>query len=255
MASAPKPNLPLDGKVALVTGASHGLGRVIAVRLAEAGANLVIGYRSEEAEAQKVVEAVQDAAGDAIAVQSDVVDPASVARLFERAIGQFGDLDIVVANAGVELIDTPITEIDDAAHDRVTRINVYGTFYTLREAARHVSAGGRIVVISSTTTIVANAGFTAYAGSKAAGKLYVECLAQELGPRGITVNSVIPGPLDDAGVLLDAPDDAKAAMSALSPFGRMGRSDDIGGVVAFVAGPEAGWISGQHIVVNGAAKI
>ncbi len=248
-------NGPLSGKTALVTGASRGLGKAIAARLAADGAKVAVNYRSGEAEAREVVNAIEAAGGQAIAVQADVVDSKAVADLFSQAVDTFGAIDIVVANAGVELIDTPITEIDDEAHDRVTRINVYGTFYTLREAARHVRDGGRVIVISSTTTLVPNAGFTAYAGSKAAGKLYVETLAQELGARGITVNSVIPGPLDDAGVLLDAPEEAKAQMSALSPFGRMGRSGDIDGVVAFVAGPDAGWISGQHITANGAAKI
>ncbi len=246
---------PLNGKTALITGASRGLGKVIALRLAADGAQVVVNYRSGEAEAREVVHEVEAAGGKAIAVQADVVDSKAVADLFDQAETVFGGVDIVVANAGVELIDTPITEIDDEAHDRVTRINVYGTFYTLREAAAHVRDGGRVIVISSTTTIHTNGGFTAYAGSKAAGKTYVECLAQELGSRDITVNSVIPGPLGDAGVLLDAPDDAKAEMSALSPFGRMGRSEDIDGVVAFVAGPNAGWISGQHITANGAAKI
>ena len=246
---------PLADKVALITGASRGLGRAIARRLADDGAAVIVNYRSDEGEANSLVEAIERSGGKAIAVQADVVDSAAVSSLFQQAVDAYGGIDIVVANAGVELIDTPITEIDDAAHDSVTRINVYGTFYTLREAARHVRDDGRVIVISSTTTLVPNAGFTAYAGSKAAGKLYVETLAQELGPRGITVNSVIPGPLGDAGVLRDAPDEAKADMASLSPFGRMGRSGDIDGVVAFVAGPDAGWISGQHIVANGAAKI
>ena len=245
----------LAGKVAIVTGASRGVGRAIATRLGEEGAKVVINYRNRSDAADEVVESIQSAGSEAISVVADVTRVADIERLFVAAIETFGKPDIVIANAGIELIDTPITSVNEQQFDDLYRVNVKGTYFVLREAARHLNDGGRLIVIGSTTTIHANAGFSAYAGSKAAGRLYVETLAQELGPRQITVNSVIPGPLSDAGVLVDAPADAVREMSGLSPMGRMGTSNDVHGAVAFLAADEAQWISGQHLVVNGAAKI
>ena len=247
--------MTMKGKVALITGASRGLGVALARRLAREGAAVALTYNSDAAAAHKHVEDLIAEGAQAMAVGGDIGDPTAVKAMFAAVLERFGKIDIVVANAGRELIDTPITEIDDAMFESVTRTNVYGTFYTLRESARHVADGGRIVLISSTTTIVANAGFTAYAGSKAAGKLYVECLAQEMGKRGITVNSVVPGPLRDAGVIANLKEADYQALAQLSPFGRLGAVADIEGAVAFLASDAAGWISGHHLVVNGAAKV
>lgn len=247
--------MKLTNKVALITGASRGLGLSLARRLAREGAAVALTYNSDARSANEHVAALIAEGAQAMAVGGDIGNSADVDAMFAAVLQRFGRIDIVVANAGRELIDTPITEIDDAMFDNVTRTNVYGTFYTLRESARHVSDGGRIVLISSTTTIVPNAGFTAYAGSKASGKLYVECLAQELGRRGITVNSVVPGPLRDAGVIADLKEADYAALARLSPFNRLGSVADVEGAVAFLSSDDAGWISGHHLVVNGAAKV
>jgi 3-oxoacyl-[acyl-carrier protein] reductase len=247
--------MTMKNKVALITGASRGLGLALARRLAREGAAVALTYNSDAASAEQHVQALIAEGAQAMAVGGDIGDPVAVKAMFAAVLERFGKIDIVVANAGRELIDTPITDIDDAMFESVTRTNVYGTFYTLRESARHVRDGGRIVLISSSTTIVANAGFTAYAGSKAAGKLYVECLAQELGKRNITVNSVVPGPLRDAGVIATLQEADYQAMAQLSPFGRLGGVADVEGAVAFLASDEAQWISGHHLVVNGAAKI
>ena len=247
--------MKLKNKVALITGASRGLGLALARRLAREGAAVALTYNTDAKAANEHVQALIAEGAQAMAVGGDIGRSEDVNAMFAAVLERFGKIDIVVANAGRELIDTPITEIDDAMFDSVTRTNVYGTFYTLRESARHVSDGGRIVLISSTTTIVSNPGFTAYAGSKAAGKLYVECLAQELGKRNITVNSVVPGPLRDAGVIANLKEADYQALAQLSPFGRLGAVADVEGAVVFLTSDDANWISGHHLVVNGAAKV
>jgi 3-oxoacyl-[acyl-carrier protein] reductase len=245
----------MTNKVVLITGASRGLGLGLARRFAKEGAAVALTYNSDAVAAARNVEALVADGAQAMAVGGDVSDPEAVNAIFAAVLARFGRIDIVVANAGRELIDTPITDIDNATFEDVTRTNVFGTFYTLRESARHVTDGGRIIVISSTTTIVPNAGFTAYAGSKAAGRLYVECLAQELGARNITVNGVVPGPLRDAGVIANLPDSDYQALAQLSPFVRLGTVADVEGAVLFLASDDAAWVSGHHLVVNGAAKV
>jgi len=245
----------MTNKVVLITGASRGLGLGLARRFAKEGAAVALTYNSDEAAAARNVAALVAEGAQAMAVGGDVSDPDAVNAMFAAVLARFGRIDIVVANAGRELIDTPITEIDNAMFEQVTKTNVFGTFYTLRESARHVTDGGRIIVISSTTTIVPNAGFTAYAGSKAAGRLYVECLAQELGKRNITVNGVVPGPLRDAGVIANLQESDYQALAQLSPFGRLGSVADVEGAVIFLASDDAAWVSGHHLVVSGAAKV
>jgi 3-oxoacyl-[acyl-carrier protein] reductase len=245
----------MTDKVVLVTGASRGLGLSLARRFAKEGAAVALTYNSDAESAARNVEALVADGAKAMAVGGDVGDPDAVNAMFAEVLARFGRIDVVVANAGRELIDTPITEIDNAMFESVTKTNVYGTFFTLRESARHVEDGGRIIVISSTTTIVPNAGFTAYAGSKAAGRLYVECLAQELGKRNITVNGVVPGPLRDAGVIAKLQESDYQALANLSPFKRIGSIADVEGAVLFLASDDAQWISGHHLVVNGAAKV
>ena len=245
----------MTNKVVLVTGASRGLGLSLARRFAKEGAAVALTYNSDAESAARNVQALVAEGAQAMAVGGDVGDPDAVNAMFAEVLARFGRIDVVVANAGRELIDTPITEIDNAMFESVTKTNVYGTFFTLRESARHVQDGGRIIVISSTTTIVPNAGFTAYAGSKAAGRLYVECLAQELGKRNITVNGVVPGPLRDAGVIAKLQESDYEALASLSPFGRIGSIADVEGAVLFLASDDAQWISGHHLVVNGAAKV
>ena len=245
----------MTDKVVLVTGASRGLGLSLARRFAKEGAAVALTYNSDAESAARNVEALVADGAKAMAVGGDVGDPDAVNAMFAEVLARFGRIDVVVANAGRELIDTPITEIDNAMFESVTKTNVYGTFFTLRESARHLEDGGRIIVISSTTTIVPNAGFTAYAGSKAAGRLYVECLAQELGKRNITVNGVVPGPLRDAGVIAKLQESDYQALANLSPFKRIGSIADVEGAVLFLASDDAQWISGHHLVVNGAAKV
>ncbi|KPF70557.1 hypothetical protein IP84_02355 [beta proteobacterium AAP99] len=248
-------SLNQGGPVTLVTGGTRGVGRAIAERLARAGHRLMLNYAGNAAAADAARTAVEALGGEALTLAGDVASATDVEALFQAAQARFGRVDHVVVNAGIELIDTPIVDIKPEAFDRLLAVNARGAFLTMQAAARHLPDGGRIVQIGSTTTLFPHAGFTAYAASKAVGRMLVDVLAKELGPRGITVNSVIPGPLSDAGVLLDAPLDAKQWMASLSPLARMGTSHDAAGAVAFLLSPEAGFVSGHHLVVNGAATI
>lgn len=244
--------MALTGKVAIVTGASQGIGRAIALGLARAGAAVVVNYSSSEAAAAAVVADIEGEGGTAAAIQADISQAAAVERLFAETIARFGAVQIVVCNAGVAM-RASFAETSEADFDRVFAINVKGTFLTFQAAARHLQEGGRIVYISSSATVHPQAGLAVYAASKAAPKLLVESLAQELGERQITVNSVMPGPTTP-GMFDNAPESEKQAAAASSPFGRIGRAAEIADVVAFLASPEAQWITGQHILANGGAK-
>lgn len=244
---------PLNGKVAIVTGAARSIGRAIAERLARDGAAVVINYRSRDAEAQEAVQAIEAVGGRALAVPGDLTDVAAIEELFRTAVRAFGRVDIVVANAGVTM-RVPLQEITEADYDRLFGVNTRSTLFVLREAARHLSEGGRIVNISSSTTEFPSPGLGLYAASKAAAKVAVAVLAKELAPRGITVNSLVVG-ATDAGFLDDFAEEEKVTLKQLHPFGRLGTPEDAADAVAFLASRDARWISGQSVLANGAAAV
>jgi 3-oxoacyl-[acyl-carrier protein] reductase len=245
------PARDLQGKVAIVTGGPKSIGAAIARALAGRGVAVVVNYRSSATQADALVEELRDGGGRAAAVQADVADVADLRRLFDETERLFGAPDIVVANAGVPAQE-PLAQVSEAQYDAVFAVNTRGVFFTLQEAARRISDGGRIINISSSQTVHPAERFAVYAGSKAAPKLFVEVLAQELGSRQVTVNSVVAGPID-AGFLDKAPADYKQRLSKASPMGRLGTPEDIADVVAFLASDASRWISGQHLVVDGAA--
>jgi 3-oxoacyl-[acyl-carrier protein] reductase len=249
--------MSLQGKTALITGGSRGIGAAIAARLAEDGAGLVIGYSGNAQAAETVAAEVRSMGRRTVAIQADIRDPAAVPRLFAEAVAAFGRVDIVVANAGVELIDTPFTDYSEAQHDLVFDINVKGTFFTLQEPARTLPDGGRIIFISSNTTRLLLPGFAVYGASKLAPHYFVQVLAKELGPRRITVNSVIPGATRAAGVFTDSGDDDPDVreLTARTPLGRLGTPDDTAHTVALLASDAAAFITGQHVTVDGCAAI
>ena len=247
-------HLPLAGKVALVTGASGGIGQGIARRLAADGAAVLLHYNSRSAPAEALVSELDAAGGRAVAAGADLTRSDEVTRLFAVAADYLGGIDIVIANAGVPSPRMPIAEVPDEAVDRTLAGNARATFLVLREAARRTRDGGRIVLIGSSTTMHPAAGFSAYAASKAPTLVLTPILAAELAPRGITVNLVAAGPTD-AGFLDHWPAEAKAALAAASPFGRLGTARDTADVVAFLVSDDARWLSGQVLVANGAASV
>lgn len=241
----------LSGKVAIITGASGGIGRAIAERLAKDGATVVINYGRSAEEAENLVQFIKANGGQSLAVQADISKRADIRNLFQQTIDKFGQLDILVNNAGIANA-APVAEVTEDQFDQVFA-NVRGVLFTLQEAARQINNGGRIVNVSSSTTLYPAAGLAVYIASKAAVNSFTEVLALELGERGITVNSVVPGPTTP-GMFAKRPIEEQQAAAASSPFGRIGRAEDIADVVAFLVSEESRWITGQHIVANGGAR-
>jgi len=240
----------LDGKVALVTGGSRGIGRAIAVALAAEGAAVAVNWVADQAAARDVVATVQDGGGQALALKADVSVADDVAALFDATAARFGPVDILVNNAGLARYG-PLGEYEEADFDRLFAVNVKGTFLTCREASRRLADGGTIVNITSTVTRVMLPRYGVYAATKAAVEQLTRVLSQELGERQITVNAVAPGPTDTVLFRRGKTDAQVAAMAHSAALGRLGVPEDIADVVVFLATPAARWISGQVLPVNG----
>ncbi len=243
-------NQTLKGKVALVTGASRGIGRAISERLAEAGAAIVVNYASNAVEAEKVVAHITAAGGRAFAVKADVGRVAEIVRLFDEAIAHFGKIDILVNNAGT-IFNKPIAVTSEAEFDRIMAVNVKGTFFACQQAATRLADGGRIINVSSSTTARHLPMYGAYVATKGAVEQMTRSLSRELGSRGITVNAVSPGPTETELFFAGKSAEQLEFFAKQSAFGRLGRPTDIAGIVAFLADEEGGWITGQNIRVNG----
>jgi 3-oxoacyl-[acyl-carrier protein] reductase len=242
--------MTLQGKVALVTGASRGIGRAIAQRLSRDGAAVVVNYAGSEQQAHAVVRDLEKAGGRALAVQADVSQVAAVGRLFDAALGHFGRLDILVNNAGVILYKR-LADVTEAEFDRLFAVNVKGTFFACQQAARRMTDGGRIVNFSSSTTALMLPTYAAYVATKGAVEQLTHVLAKELGPRGITVNVVSPGPTDTELFGQDKTEQDKQRFAQMAALGRLGQPQDIADVVALLCSDDARWITGQNVRVNG----
>ena len=236
----------LAGKVALVTGSSRGIGRAIVERLGREGASVVVHCVHRTAQAEAVVAAIAAAGGQAIAVQADLRQRTDIHRLFQTLLQQFGRLDIVVNNAGINLVKS-VADASEEDYDTVFTLNARGTFFVLQEAARHLADGGRIVNISSGATARALPGVALYCGSKAAVEQFTKALAHELAGRGITVNTVSPGSTETDMLSVQV----REARAQLSPFQRIGQPEDIADVVAFLVSDAARWLTGQNIRATG----
>jgi 3-oxoacyl-[acyl-carrier protein] reductase len=239
-------SVSLKGKNALVTGSSRGIGRAIAERLAADGAAVVINYTRNEQPAQAVVDNIVAKGGKAIAIQGDISKPAEMGRLFSEAEKAMGQLDIVVANAGV-YIAKPFVENTEADYDYIFNINTKGVFFTLQEAARRVREGGRIVVVSTGGTKMLFPNNSLYLGSKGAIEQFARTLAIELGPRNVTVNVLSPG-FTDTDMM---PEEYREYGASLSPFKRVGTPEDVAEVAAFLASDAARWVTGQNLQAGG----
>jgi 3-oxoacyl-[acyl-carrier protein] reductase len=237
-------------KTAIVTGASRGIGKAIALRLAADGHAVVVNFARGRAAAEEAVQEIERAGGRAISVQADVADPAGLPALFDAAETAFGGVDILVNNAGVMRLSN-VADMDDVAFEALVSTNLGGVFRGMREGARRLRDGGRIISFSSSVVGLYQPGYAVYAATKAAVEAMTHVLAKELGARGVTVNVVAPGPVETELFLDGKSDDQVTAIKKMNPFGRLGQPDDIARVVAFLAGPDGAWVNGQTIRANG----
>ncbi len=238
----------LQGKVAIVTGSSRGIGRAIAERLGRDGAKVVVTYAGRQDKAEEVVSAIKASGSEAIAVQVNVREIEDVRSLFQKTLDRFGKLDILVNNAAGTNIFKPTAEMTEEEYNSMFDIT-RGVYFALQEAAKHMANGGRVISISTSGTAMAIPAGGAYAGSKAAIEQFSAGLTKELGIRGITVNTVSPGVTDTAGLVLEQAQVDQ--LIAQTPLGRLGQPADIANVVAMLVSEDARWITGQHIRANG----
>jgi 3-oxoacyl-[acyl-carrier protein] reductase len=239
----------LEGKIALVTGGSRGIGAAIAKRLAADGANVAITYTKGADAAASVVREIERAGRKAIAIQADAADAGAVEAAVEKTVATFGQLDLLVNNAGTAIPKT-FEETTLEEMDRVININVRGTLAATQAALRHMKSGGRIISIGSAVgERVQVPGLVAYAATKGAVKIFTQGLSREVGSRGITVNNIQPGPIDTD--LNPAAGDWAVPQKAATALARYGRVDEVAALVAFVAGPESSYITGANLTVDG----
>jgi 3-oxoacyl-[acyl-carrier protein] reductase len=239
-----------NGKVAIVTGASRGIGSAVAERLARDGFAVVVNYSGSADTAAALVSKIETSGGRALAIKADVSDPRAVREMFTTAVSQLGGVDVLVNNAGVMLLSS-LGETDDASFDRQVAINLKGTFNTLREAATHLRSGGRIVNFSSSVVGLLQPGYSVYAATKAAVEAMTKVFAKELRGRNITVNTIAPGPTATDLFLNGKPQAVVDHLAKMAPLERLGQPDDIARAVSFLAGADGAWINGQTLRANG----
>ncbi|MDR6940322.1 SDR family oxidoreductase [Mucilaginibacter pocheonensis] len=245
----------LNNKVAVITGSARGLGKAIAERYASLGADIVINYSRDKVSAEEVESNIKAMGARVISVQADISKVAEIEKLFAAAKKAFGKIDIVVANAGIEMVETPVVDFTEEQFDRVFGINTKGTYFTLQQAAKNVEDGGRIIYIASSTTSFPVPGMAVYGGSKTTPRYLVDILSKEIGHRGITVNSIIPFAVDHSGIFADPESYPRLRKQLLDscPMGRLAEVEDVANVAEFFASDLSSFVNGQHLLVNGGA--
>lgn len=239
-----------NAKVAIVTGASRGIGAAVAQRLAADGFAVIVNYSGGSDEAQAQVGKIESSGGKAISVKADVSVAASVRHLFDEAEAAFGGVDVLVNNAGIMKLAS-LADADDDLFDRTIAINLKGVFNGMREAAKRVRNGGRVISFSSSVVGLYQPTYGVYAATKAGVEAMTHVLANELRGRNVTVNAIAPGPTATALFLDGKPRDVVDRLSKLAPLERLGQPEDIAAAVAFLAGPDGAWINGQVLRANG----
>ncbi|MFH5186904.1 SDR family oxidoreductase [Paenibacillus sp. TAB 01] len=242
--------IDLKGKTAIVTGASRGIGRTLAEDLARSGAKVIVNYSSSPVPAEEVVESIRRQGGDALAIQADVGRIADIERLFQQSIEAFGRVDILVNNAGL-MVTKPLANVTEEDFDKLFTVNVKGTYFTCQQAMRYMENNGRIINFSTSVLGVMFPAYSLYAGSKGAVEQFTRQLAKEFGPKGITINAVAPGPVNTELFNNGKTEEQIEGIRRMNSFGRLGETEDISGVVTFLASDAAQWITGQTIRVNG----
>lgn len=237
-------------RVALVTGASRGIGAAIAERLATDGFSVIVNYAGRVADADGLVAKIEAKGGRAIAVQADISDPDAVTRMFDAAEAGFGGIDVLVNNAGIMKLAN-LADSDDALFDSQIAINLKGVFNTLREASKRLRGGARIINLSSSVVGLAPATYGVYAATKAGVEAMTHVLTKELRGRNITVNAIAPGPTATDLFLDGKPQAVIDNLAKAAPLERLGKPEDIAAAVAFLAGPDGAWINGQILRANG----
>jgi 3-oxoacyl-[acyl-carrier protein] reductase len=240
----------ISSRVAIVTGASRGIGASVAERLARDGLAVVVNYSANAAPAEALVRKIEASGGRAMAAQADVTDAGAVHRMFDSAESVFGGVDVLVNNAGLMTLAN-VADTDDAAFDRLVEVNLKGTFNTLREAAKRLRSGGRIINFSSSVVGLLMPTYGVYGATKAAVETMTRVLARELRGRSITANVVAPGPTATDLFLNGKSQEVIDRFAKASPLERLGQPQDIASVVAFLAGPDGGWVNGQVLRING----
>jgi len=240
----------LNGKIALVTGASRGLGKEIAELLALHGAKVIVNYASSPEKAELVVSGIKEQGGEALAIQADISKVSEVERLFKETLDAYGRIDILVNNAGI-MITKPLAAITEEDFDRQFAVNAKGTFFAIQKAAQHMGQGGRIINFSTSVTGQMFPTYSTYAGSKGAVEQFGRQLAKELGPKGISINTIAPGPINTELFTAGKTPEQIASVGSMNAFGRLAETEDISKVVLFLVSPDSGWITGQTIRVNG----
>jgi 3-oxoacyl-[acyl-carrier protein] reductase len=239
-----------NGKVAIVTGASRGIGSAVAERLGRDGFSVVVNFSGSAEAADALVRKITEGGGRALAVKADVSDPGAVREMFETTVAKFGGVDVLVNNAGIMALSN-IADTDDAAFDRQIAINLKGTFNTLREGAKRLRSGGRIINFSSSVVGLLQPTYAIYAATKAGVEAITSVLAKELRGRNITVNAIAPGPTATDLFLKGKPQAVIDHLAKLAPLERLGEPNDIARAVSFLAGADGAWINGQVLRANG----